>query len=427
MAGPVDLGFYYGDVSSNPAVPITSSGSSIWNTIGSALSDLGGSVQNGRNLAAQRREANARALQIETELAARQKLGRLIADQFQAPGADVLKATMASQGVGVTQQAPAPIEAPNQTVTFDANTPSAEKPNDVVAAVIANIMAPKEAIDPASGVPASTTVFNPSPAEVLAAQREHAAMQMTPEFVAQVANQGVNAGEPGTGANIGSLLANVAVAARDADSAAGFRGQPLSPGQSVFQTDAHRVNEFEEAQTTARQDSVNATALAANELDNQTSRRNADVAAAVNREQNATADRASQVALEQQRALRLNGQTVQAAVYGALGIRDGENVNLPPDLVARVMARTTQMLRENEALDPVTAAAAALDELTDVRRDGWFGGGNRRFSYTDAGAAFSPAQAVPTAPPRVPQGAMIDDETGEVVDAQGNVIGRVRR
>ena len=383
MPGPTDLGFQYAQQSNINGIPYEVPRSN-------GLADIGATLSNAINAIGERQQQQAVAAQareqattIRTQRQAAAEIGRLLSERF-----------------GHIQVIP-------NTAVGDENT-----------------MAPPL-----------------SDEQKLAMEREVATNSMSPSFIAQVLAQRVQAGDgSAAGGDIGDILANLAVSARDADSAAGFRGTPLSAGQSVFESGARATNEFNQAQDTARNDADNATTRRGQDVAAAVSRYATDTNATVDREQIAATDRASRDALEISRATRLDQQTISSAVNNAVGIGRGENVSLPEGFRARIIARTSELLTENQALDPSTAAAMAVDELTDenMHAGAWIPGvgGRRRFNWTEAGRAYRPGATPPVAnapapntatPGSLPPGAMVDDETGDVFDAQGRRIGRVNR
>lgn len=389
---PRDLGFMFSQQSPYGGVPLIEERSNPLLNIGAMLAEATGNVDQRRVSTAQARLANEQATDLSSYRTARQRLGELIAQQF-AVNAEDIKRRAAETGVGVSQH------------------------------------------------PDGYTVLNPNGDERLAVERDIATERFTPTAIAAMLAERVQAGDASAaGGDIGDILANMAVTTRDADSAAGYRGTALNPGQSVFESGARATNEYNQGQETARNDADNTTTERGQDIDARTRITAANIAATVQRESNAATDRASRTALELSRAARLDNQTVNAAITAALGIRRGENVTLPAEFRPRVIARTTELLRQNENLDATTAATMAIDELTDEQpaAEGFLGIGrhNRRFQYTEAGAAYRPSAATPapaatTTPPTsaatFPPGSQVDDETGIVYDAQGNVIGRLNR
>ena len=273
-----------------------------------------------------------------------------------------------------------------------------------------------------------------TPDQRLAAERAVAARNFNPANLAGIYSAGVLADDPGTGANIANILSGIAVGNRDADTVAGFRSSAMAPGTQVFQSGADLRAGVEDEAKVAAAAAAEAAATGRNDADNATSRANNDATIAnlfaMNTADNevetakvGAADRATRATLETARAAQLDGRRVRAAVNFALGIGPDEDVIIPADLRTRLAARTAELI-QSEGLDENTAAARAVEEL--VRADKpLLGGGRRRFRFnpgTEQAPAAAPSRNTNGAPP---EGATVDDETGEVFDAQGRVIGHV--
>lgn len=284
-----------------------------------------------------------------------------------------------------------------------------------------------------------------SPDQALAAERTVAARNFTPGRIGDIVAEAVLAPDDQGGAtNLRGLLSILAANNRDAESVSGLYGSPMAPGHSVFESGAHARREDDQVHEVGLNDADNRTAIRNQEIAAAASRYNADLDAAVAREGHVAATRASQVELETSRAARLDQQAINSAVNGALGLRNNDTeTEIDPQLRSRVGARVAQMMRDNPAIDVTTAASAAVAEFVAEDRAGWgwFNGPERRrLRLTDAGAEFSPAAAAaavpqaaepfaaraPAATTAPPAGAQVDDQ-GNVYDADGNLIGRIRR
>lgn len=334
--GPTNLGLRYGSQSNVGAVPYVQAQNSEFAGIGALVGELFGGEASGARATAQLDRERARTMRAELE--ARQRLGELIANQV----GNI--AVVPNEAMG-----PDNVQAPPLTVEADMDL-----------------------------------------------RRAAARGAITPEFIAQVLAQRVQAGEESAaGGNIGDILAVLATGAQDGDLQAGFRGQVLGPGQSVTQTGADRNFAAQEANDIAMNDADNAVARRGQDMDYQGRIDSANIAAAIDRERMAQDERASRTELELSRAARLDQQTIASAVNNAVGIGRGEDVRVPPEFRQRIIARTTELLRGNERLDPSTAATLAVDELTDERSDygAWIRGvgGRRGFEWTDVGRAYRPS------------------------------------
>lgn len=343
--GPVNLGLQYGNQSNIGGVPYVETPNSQFAGIGALVSQMfGGEAQGARAAAARDREA-ARTAAAQRQAA--QTLGELITNQI---GNTVI--------VPNEEMGPENVQAPPLTADAD-----------------------------------------------MALRRASARNAITPEFIAQVLGQRVQAGDASAaGGDIGDLLAVLATGAQDGDLQAGFRGDVLTPGQSVTQTGADRNFATQEANDMSMNDADNATTRRGQDVSAATSRYNTDVDAATAAAGREQSDRQSRTELELSRAARLDQQTISSAVNNAVGIGRGEDVRVPPEFRQRIIARTTELLRANERLDPSTAATLAVDELTDENPNygAWIPGvgGRRGFEWTDIGENYRPS--APSAAPAAP-------------------------
>ena len=379
MAGPVSLGLGYTQQSGGAPVSYGVAGDDMVSRIAAMITQGFGGGAERRQQRAATEESRERTLDARGYRAAREELGNIIANSY--------------GNVNVI---------PNMTVGDE------------------NTMAGAPTIE-----------------DTQALQEAAARSALTPELIAQIIGARVRAGGAAeAGGSIDDILANMAVAAGDEDRQVGFRGQILSPGQSVTQTGANANFNTQETNDVAMNDADNSTARRGQDMDYAGRRYVADVAAAVDRENIGVTERASRTELELARAGRLDQQNMTAAFQAAVG---GGDVRVPPEFRQRVLGRMAELLSGNDALDTTTAAVLALDELTDETEEGTgflgMGARRRRLRYTDAGEGYAPRAPTPRAAvaapaqvaPTLPEGAQVD-ERGNVYDAQGRPLGyRVRQ
>lgn len=281
----------------------------------------------------------------------------------------------------------------------------------------------------------------------LGAERGIVERRLGPTNIGEILAARVQAGGgEAAGGDIGDILANVSVSARDADSAAGFRGTPLSAGQSVFESGAREQAQLGRENQISLNDTDNETTRRGQDVSARSAREVAGIQASVDREQIEAQDRTTRAALETSRAARLDGQTLNAAIGGALGIRQDEILEGPPNMRALLVQRTSELLRANDALDPPTAAAMAVQELVQERGSRTSGGRRTRRFELIPQAATPPGQAVGSSigdvlanvtrpqaqatqgppqqvtPPPEMQGRPFRDDAGNIYDGQGRLV-----
>lgn len=277
---------------------------------------------------------------------------------------------------------------------------------------LGQMFAERGKVDPnlvASELHAEGITGEPTPDQMLAATRVVAARNFNPANTGDMLGEAVNAGAAGTGENMGALFRVQGVANRDADTVSGL-GQPLTAGQSVFQSDADTMHASDEADLTARNDADNSTRITAANIAAAASRYGSDQQLAGEHERSGASDRASQVELERSRAARLDGQSIRSAVNGALGLRNGDTtLNIGAGVMNRVIAKTSELLQQNPAMDATTAAAAAVDQIVvdtpigSKQPNAVFANSNHRtLRLSPAGEAYHPGASAPLPRPASP-------------------------
>lgn len=396
-----DLGFLFTQQTGTGPVAPVNNGGDVWSGVAEAIQSASENAQARAVSRAQAEEARQRALATQRQREARQTLGELISRAFAAPSPpdyylDVPAMRPADPGA-IPPNMPALADPAQPSITYEMR----RGPNDMET----------------WGTPLL------SDAERAAQARIRAAEVLTdPATIAKISGLGVEAGEPGTGANIADILANISVAARDADSVAGYRGTQVQPGSHVFQSGADQNFQTQEANDILQNREDNEASTRNQRIQSGATIASARIAADQRRESDA-ADRTArrtEAQEEQSRATaaRWEQQTLARAFNQYVRQQEGEEIYMPPGMAGNVQARAAEMLREDPSLSTAEAIAAAMREMVVENEGGrpgsWFfnmgaGDEDRNYEYTERGRNYRPrAEAAPSSrqapPPQPPSG-----------------------